>query len=275
MHRMNMIDGDPAAASAQDAGHRADHDYEIGSPHLAHPQLRNRIVQTIREVIGRQLSATGRCRVLEIGAGHGAFTDHVLATGASVTVTEMSSASAELLEQRYRHNPAARVLFDDTGDAAALTGEQFDLVLCMSVLHHIPDYLAAIENWVGLLAPHGAFLSFQDPLYYPRRTKANLAADRGAYYVWRVLHGDLVEGLKSYTRRARGAYDETNVRDMVEYHVLRDGVDEQAIADLLRETFSSVEIVSYWSTQSRALQRAGERFALETTFGIRAEDKHA
>jgi 2-polyprenyl-3-methyl-5-hydroxy-6-metoxy-1,4-benzoquinol methylase len=259
--------------SSQDAGHGDDHDYEVGSPHLSHPQLRNRIVETIRDVLRTQLAAKGQARVLEIGAGHGAFTDHVLATGASVTVTEMSSASATLLQERYAHNPQARVLFDETGDAAGVEGEQFDVVLCMSVLHHIPDYLAAIENWVSLLAPGGAFLSFQDPLYYPRRTKANLAVDRGSYYVWRVLHGDLVEGLKSYTRRTRGAYDESNVRDMVEYHVLRDGVDEQAVAETLRPSFGSVAVIPYWSTQSRALQRAGERFALQTTFGVRADDK--
>jgi 2-polyprenyl-3-methyl-5-hydroxy-6-metoxy-1,4-benzoquinol methylase len=259
--------------SPQDAGHRDDHDYEVGSPHLSHPELRNRIVETIRDVIRTQLATKGQARVLEIGAGHGAFTDHVLATGATVTVTEMSSASATLLQRRYAHNPAARVLFDDTGDAAELADEQFDVILCMSVLHHIPDYLAAIENWLQLLTPGGAFLSFQDPLYYPRRSRANLAVDRGAYYVWRVLHGDLVEGVKSYTRRARGQYDEQNVRDMVEYHVLREGVDEQAIAELLRRAFSSVEIINYWSTQSRALQRVGERIALQTTFGVRAEGK--
>ncbi|MGI8677605.1 MAG: class I SAM-dependent methyltransferase [Jatrophihabitans sp.] len=257
----------------QDAGHRDDHDYEIGSPHLTHPQLRNRIVGTIRAVLGGRLAATGQARVLEIGAGHGAFTDHVLATGASVTVTEMSRASADVLRQRYAHNPAARVVFDETGEALDARNDEYDVVLCMSVLHHIPDYLAAIASWLPLLAAGGAFLSFQDPLYYPRRSRANLAADRGAYYAWRVGHGDLVEGVKSFARRRRGAYDEANVRDMVEYHVLRDGVDEQAILDLLRPRFAEAELITYWSTQSRALQVVGQRLAAPTTFGVRAVGK--
>jgi 2-polyprenyl-3-methyl-5-hydroxy-6-metoxy-1,4-benzoquinol methylase len=252
----------------QDAGHRDDHDYEVGSPHLTHPQLRNRIVGTIREVVGERLTATGQARVLEIGAGHGAFTDHVLATGARVTVTEMSRASADLLRERYAHNTAARVVFDETGEASDARDDEYDVVLCMSVLHHIPDYLAAIESWLPLLAAGGAFLSFQDPLYYPRRSKASLAADRGAYYAWRVAHGDLVEGAKSFVRRKRNAYDESNVRDMVEYHVLRDGVDEQAILDLLHPHFTATELITYWSTQSRALQRLGERLAAPTTFGV-------
>lgn len=259
--------------TAQDAGHYEGYDYEAGSPHLVNPQLRWRMVDAIRDVVAERFAATGQARVLEIGAGHGAFTDHVLATGAAVTVTEMSRASADLLRSRYAHNPLARVIFDETGDAPELAGERFDVVLCMSVLHHIPDYLAAISGWLPSIAPGGAFLSFQDPLYYPRRSRLNLRLDRGAYYAWRVLHGDLVEGFKSYRRRAQNAYDEANHRDMVEYHVLRDGVDEQAIVELLRPHFTNVELTTYWSTQSRTLQRVGERFELPTTFGVKAAGK--
>lgn len=262
-----------APVNLQDAGHGDEHDYEIGSPHLTHPQLRNRIIGTIRDVIGERLAGTGQARVLEIGAGHGAFTDHVLAAGAHVTVTEMSRASADVLRRRYAHNPAAKVVFDETGEAAGARDDEYDVVLCMSVLHHIPDYLAAITSWLPLLADGGAFVSFQDPLYYPRRSKVSMAADRGAYYAWRVAHGDLVQGAKSFVRRRRNAYDETNVRDMVEYHVLRDGVDEAAIVELLRPQFADTELITYWSTQSRALQRLGERLAAPTTFGIRATGK--
>lgn len=262
-----------AAASAQDAGHHEGYDYEAGSPHLVNPQLRWRMVDAIRGVVGERLTATGQARVLEIGAGHGAFTDHVLATGAAVTVTEMSRASADLLRTRYAHNPRARVIFDETGDAPELAGEQFDVVLCMSVLHHIPDYLAAISSWLPAIAAGGWFLSFQDPLYYPRRSKLNLRVDRGAYYAWRVMHGDLIEGFKSFRRRAQKAYDESNHRDMVEYHVLRDGVDEQAIVELLRPHFADVSLTTYWSTQSRTLQRLGDRFDLPTTFGVQASGK--
>ncbi len=257
--------------SLQDAGHAADHNYDVGSPHLTHAHLRGMLIDTIRAVVAARQNAGETVRVLEVGAGHGAFTDHVLALGAHVTVTEMSRASADILARRYEHNPAAEVIFDETGSLDGLAGRTFDVVLSVAVLHHIPDYLAAIEGWLRLLAPGGSFLTFQDPLYYPRRTRASMALGRGSYYVWRVLHGDLLEGAKSFARRKRGAYDEENVRDMVEYHVLRDGVDEQAVADLLRQHFGSVEIISYFSTPSPALQRLGERFDLPSDFGIRAE----
>jgi hypothetical protein len=57
---------------------------------------------------------------------------------------------------------------------------------------------------------------------------------------------------------------------MVEYHVVRDGVDEQAIVDLLAPMFERVELFTYWSTQSRAAQAIGRRLGLVNTFGVAA-----
>jgi len=59
---------------------------------------------------------------------------------------------------------------------------------------------------------------------------------------------------------------------MVEYHVVRDGVDELALADLLRKRFADVDIVRYWSHQSRIVQSIGERMGLANTFGLYAKD---
>jgi len=128
----------------QQAAHDVGHDYEIGSPHLAHPQLRNAILGRIRELVGEQFAQKGRCRVLEVGAGHGAFTDHVLAMGAEVTVTEMSRPSLEVLRQRYQANPNVTLVLDEDGDG--VFDGTFDLVLCVSVLHHIPDYVAFVRG---------------------------------------------------------------------------------------------------------------------------------
>jgi hypothetical protein len=57
---------------------------------------------------------------------------------------------------------------------------------------------------------------------------------------------------------------------MVEYHVVRNGVDESAIRDLLLEKFGDVRILPYWSNQSAAVQWLGTRLRLRNTFGILA-----
>lgn len=266
---------DGSTINFQDLAHSVDHDYSVGSPHLTHMSLHRWMVEsTVKKVLDTE-PAAGKLRVLEIGAGHGAFTDHVLAAGASVTITEMSQASAALLTTRYARNQSARVLHDPTGDLPDLAGEQFDLVLCVAVLHHIPDYLGAIAEWMKVLRPGGGFLSFQDPLWYPRQGRMRVALHRGAHFAWRVTRGDLVEGAKSFGRRVRGAMDESNPRDMVEYHVLRNGCDEVAIAELLGRHFRSVKVTPYWSTTAKPMQSIGERWRLTSNFGVDAADKLA
>lgn len=187
----------------------------------------------------------------------------------------MSSASSDLLKRRYSHNPAARVVFDPAGGAPSSMGEQFDLVVCASVLHHIPDYLGAIRDLAEVTALGGAFASFQDPLWYPRRTRRALAGDKAAYYFWRVRRGDVGAGISTRVRRIRGEYDESNWRDMVEYHVVRQGCDEAAIASILAEYFSTVVMTPYWSTQSRLMQSIGEWCGAKSTFAALARGRTA
>jgi 2-polyprenyl-3-methyl-5-hydroxy-6-metoxy-1,4-benzoquinol methylase len=254
----------------QEALHSTGHDYEPGSPHLRHSELRGEIVRRIRTLVAEQFALSGRCRVLEVGAGHGGFTDHVAAMGADVTVTEMSRPSLDVLKGRFGANPKVRLVYDADGETALNEASTYDLVLCISVLHHIPDYLDFVHRVVEKIAPGGAFASFQDPLWYPRRNKANLAADRVAFYAWRLGRADRFQGISNRIRRARGHFDESKPSDMVEYHVLRQGVDEEALAAQLREGFATVELWRYWSTQSRLLQTVGARAGVNTTFGLAA-----
>lgn len=259
----------------QDRSHGPDHQYESASPHLLHVNLRNQIAIAIQHAVERSLARSGQCRVLEIGAGHGAFTEFAVAAGAMVTVTEMSESSAEVLARRFRRNNRVRVVYDRDGESMICERATYDVVLCISVLHHIPDYLAYTADLVGLVSPGGDLISFQDPLWYPRRSRRSMAAQWGAYFAWRVFQGDLRRGLRTRVRHFRGILDERLVEDMVEYHVVRRGVDELALQTLLVRSFASVELVKYWSTQSAVLHRLGQRLRLQSNFGLVAARRHA
>lgn len=252
----------------QEVGHGHGFDYERGSPHLRHSNVRRSIVTSIRDLIEEQFDRSGACRVLEIGAGHGGFTDHIAATGADLTVTEMSRPSLEVLRKRFGHNPRVRLLYDRDGEAVFADSGSYDLVVCISVLHHIPDYLTFVDRLTERIHPGGAFSSFQDPLWYPCRSRASLRVDRGAFYLWRLTQRDLIRGAGTFVRRARRIYDESNPSDMVEYHVVRDGVDEARLEKLLRIRFTRTDLRRYWSTQHPAFQWAGDRLGLESTFSI-------
>ncbi|MEI6372284.1 MAG: class I SAM-dependent methyltransferase [Actinomycetes bacterium] len=256
----------------QEQAHPEGHDYESGSPHLKHTRLREMITASLRASVADAIERNGQCRVLEVGAGHGDFTDVLLGAGADVVVTEMSGPAAVALADRYRLNPRVNVVHDVDGTWLEGISSSFDLVACISVLHHIPDYLEFLRTAFVHTNPGGGFVSWQDPLWYPRRSKANMASDRAGYYAWRTTQGNLAQGLGTRWRRLRGVYDETNAADMVEYHVVRDGVDEEAILTLAREHFERVDLATYWSTWLRGLQSLGERTKTHTTFGVVASN---
>ena len=119
------------------------------------------------------------------------------------------------------------VIFDESGEGILERDEQWDLAVIVSVLHHIPDYLRFCDRLSGLIAPGGGIFTVQDPLYYPRMSKVAHRADRAAYLTWRLFQGDYARGINTRLRRLRGVYDDTQPSDLVEYHVVRDGVDER------------------------------------------------
>lgn len=258
----------PPMAVLQERAFATSAAYSQGSAHLMHSHIRDGMVQHIRERVLDRLAATGSCHVLEVGAGHGGFTDHVVAAGATVTATEMSKPSLVLLGERFRYNSAVKLLYDPDGDVMFRREEAFDLVLCMSVLHHIPDYLAYVDQIIPLVKAGGAFVSFQDPLYYPRRSGMSLSADRAAFLAWRVFQGEVRRGAATQIRRWRGIYEADRPEDMVEYHVVRRGVDEEALMNVLGRRFEAVELLRYWSTPSVPLQKMGDRLGAVNTFGI-------
>lgn len=258
---------------SQDASHGAGHDYVAGSPHLRHAVLRDRIAAQIGAVVAETIARNGSCHVLEIGAGHGPLTSILLAAGARVTVTETSHASYQYLVDTFGSRDDVTALFDSTGEEVFEHEGGFDGVICVSLLHHVPDYVTFVDRLSDLVAPGGWFYSVQDPTYYPRRKRRVHVAGRGTYFLWRLGQGDVRRGLATRWRRLRGVWSEDEPSDLVEYHVVRDGVDEQALVDGLKPRYDDVELFTYWSTQSPVFQRMFNRFDLPTDFGLIARGR--
>lgn len=255
----------------QEAFYSGGVDYRLGSPHLSHWALYDRLTDVLRRSLDHIRSQGMPTTVLEIGAGHGGYTEPVLAAGFEVTAVEMSRPSLARLDAKYGANPGFRSVFH-AGGPFPDDVTQYSLVLAVSVLHHIPDYVPLFDDLLAHLAPGGLLLTLQDPLWYPRLNRRTHLLDKGGFYAWRLGQGNLRRGLATTARRLRGVYDESSASDMVEYHVVRDGVDEQAILDALEPQFRSVQVIRYWSNQSSIVQRLGERLGLENAFGISAED---
>ena len=187
----------------------------------------------------------------------------------------MSRPSALHLTRAYTDDPHVQVVYDADGRWAFDTTRTFDAVVCLSVLHHIPDYLAAVSRLADITRPGGVFVSWQDPLWYSRLSKSERFAAQVAYYSWRIRRGDLVRGVATMSRRVRAMVDLSNPSDMVEYHVVRNGVDEKALQTLLSSRYESVRFERYWSTQSAWWQSWGESRGYASTFGLIASGRLA
>jgi SAM-dependent methyltransferase len=244
-------------------------DYWTGSPHLVHPALRDQLTSILRATL-RSVAAAGLpLDVLEAGAGHGGYTEVALAAGASVTAVDMSGPSLAELSRRYGTNERLTAVHSEDGSLGGLD-QQYAVILLVSVLHHIPDYVAYLGEALAHLRPGGTVLSLQDPLFYPRVGARVRALDRGSYLMWRVRQGRIATGVATTVRQARGAYDDSKPGDSVEYHVVRQGVDEQAIVEALAPHFDDVEVIRYWSNQLASAQALGTKLKVANTFGIKA-----
>lgn len=256
----------------QDVGHPVGHDYVSGSPHLKHPELRDAIADLIVSEVERIIATRGSCVVLEVGAGHGVFSSIAYEAGASVLVTEMSAASATTLENAFGNRERFEVVYDPMGEWLSLSSRNFDLALCISVLHHIPDYIGFLNKLFPKIQAGGSVITWQDPLFYPRLSFATRAIERLSYFSWRLFQGNIRRGLKTRWRRLRNSLDVSEPSDMVEYHVVRDGVDENAIIALAESKFQTVRILTYFSTQSRTIQRFANILPANT-FGLLIKGK--
>src|SRR5437773_12101998 len=121
----------------QESGHPLGHDYRVGSPHLTHWHLYERLLAELRQALESPRARDVPWSVLDVGAGHGSFTEPLLAYGCTVTATEMSRASLDSLRARYGGNDRFSAVFDPDGSFRSLGDRTYGLVLFASTLHHI------------------------------------------------------------------------------------------------------------------------------------------
>ncbi len=93
-------------------------------------------------------------RVLDVGGGWGAFTEHAGRRGIHVTSLTISRQSERYLtELIQRLGLPCRVLNRNFMEYAA--SERYDAIVILGVMEHLPDYPAVLEHFQTLLKPGG------------------------------------------------------------------------------------------------------------------------
>lgn len=259
-----------ANVAAYDA--EATREYVDGAPHVKHAALRRLYGELVVRVFDAARTHAANPVVLDLGAGEGSVTLPFLELGARVVAVDISESQLAALEAKCeRFGDLLEVRCEDINDTLREKTRKYDIVVVNSFLHHVPDYLGLIREATTVLNPHGHFFSFQDPLRYDSLGRATMMFSSVAYVSWRVFRGDVLGGLKRRIRRARGIYLEDSVHDNVDYHVTRNGVDQDAIRHLLEELGFQCEIIPYFSTQSRLFQPLGVALSVKNTFAVIAQ----
>jgi SAM-dependent methyltransferase len=91
--------------------------------------------------------------VLEVGAGHGTFTEMLAGTAKRVVASDLSERCVSRLRERFSGAESVEVLHGSV-DSAAAHGP-FDSVILINVLEHIEDDDGALRELGGLLRPGG------------------------------------------------------------------------------------------------------------------------
>jgi SAM-dependent methyltransferase len=243
-----------------------------GSPHLKHRELAARAFSEAHHLFERVRQRSDCPAVLDMGAGEGMLTLPFLKMGATVTAADATGALLDVLAVRAAEFKSrltlARGDIFETLEQFHKTGRRFDIICASSFVHHVPDYLKLCGMAAHLIRPGGVFFTFQDPLRYDTLGKGTYWFDRASYFCWRLFQGNYIRGIKTRLRRLRGDYRSDLTEDMTEYHVVRNGVDQESIRHLFETMGFACEIQKYWSTQSTIFQRAGAKLGLLNTFAV-------
>lgn len=261
-----------ANISAYDA--EATKKYIGGAPHIKHASLRKLYGKLVVQVFDYAKQHTKIPKVLDLGAGEGSVTLPFLELGAKVVAIDISTSQLDALRNKCeRFRDRLEVRCEDINDTLRDKSEKYDIIVVNSFLHHVPDYMGMIKEAKTVLSSYGQFFSFQDPLRYNTVGKCTMLFSKLAYFSWRVWKGDVIGGVKRRLRRARGNYLEDSVQDNTEYHIIRNGVDQDAIYGLFKELDIHCDVVSYFSTQGRLFHLIGTVLGMKNTFAVIAQKR--
>lgn len=157
---MNEVARPPAEAAEHQVAvsvrkyRRAHRRYEQRHPEIFNPVEQERLAAELRRAAGDVATRSAPLRALDFGCGSGNVTRHLLALRMDVTAADVSPQFLDLIARRFAGR-TVRTLLLDGRDLAPLATGSLDFAAAYSVLHHVPDYLLAVEELCRVLRPGG------------------------------------------------------------------------------------------------------------------------
>jgi 2-polyprenyl-3-methyl-5-hydroxy-6-metoxy-1,4-benzoquinol methylase len=150
--------------------------YELLHPEVYSKQEQKRIDSILSAV--DKLIADNQKRALDFGAGTGNLTGKLLRMGYSVTAIDISAEMCTILKKRYNSYLKAKklIVINSPIEDVSFDRGEFDLIACYSVLHHLPDYVGAIQRLSVFLKKGGAmYIDHEASPFYWKSESHNVA----------------------------------------------------------------------------------------------------
>jgi len=157
------------------------HRFEAECYELLHPEVygkheQKRINSTLRMV--DRLIADNQKKALDVGAGTGNLTGKLLEMGYKVTAIDISAEMCKILKKKYKNYLEAKklIVINSPVEDVSFDRDEFDLTACYSVLHHLPDYVDAIQRLTIFLKKGGVmYLDHEISPFYWKSESHNVA----------------------------------------------------------------------------------------------------
>jgi ubiquinone/menaquinone biosynthesis C-methylase UbiE len=126
--------------------------YETRHGEIFNDVEQNRLRSALKAAKDAIRTQTEPVQAFDFGCGSGNLTSHLLALGLEVTAADVSPEFLQLVQSRY---PRVATVQMNGRDLSNIAEASFDLVATYSVLHHVPDYLAAVREMARICKPGG------------------------------------------------------------------------------------------------------------------------
>jgi SAM-dependent methyltransferase len=134
---------------------RSSRRYDRRHPEIFNPIEQARLHSELERALTEIRSGDRPPRALDLGCGTGNITRHLLDLGARVLAADVSPEFLDIIGRRYAQTGRVETFRLNGQDLAGIADASVDLVCAYSVLHHIPDYLGALDEISRVLAPGG------------------------------------------------------------------------------------------------------------------------
>lgn len=124
---------------------------EIFNP-IEQKRLRNCLKKATEYI---KTSSIRPLKALDYGCGSGNITKHLINLGFRVVSTDVSANFLAHIRKKFNDGERLETLKINGVDLSNIKKDTFDFVATYSVLHHVPNYLQIIEEFVRVTKPGG------------------------------------------------------------------------------------------------------------------------